>query len=485
MHFSKTQIIGGLRCEKQLYLSVHHPELAHTVNKPATVTGEVVEAHARLEFPDGVPVPRGPGAPDPFTATRRLLADPATTTLFEAGIRDDDLALFVDVLSRAGDAWKLTEIKAASRIKDSHIDDVAIQALALRRAGIPVDGFELMHVDNGFVYRGGHDYQGLFAREDISERVLGHITAIETDLERLKHVPDGPQPERRLGSHCKNPYPCPFTRYCESTDAEYPVAWFPQGSKVADTLIARGIYDIRDAPSDALSSEEHLRIRRITIAGKPELLPGAAELLGQLPYPRYYLDFECIQFAIPIWEGTSPYAQLPFQWSCHIEHADGRMEHAEFLDVSGANPRRRFAETLIAACPGDGPVIVYNQAFEKRILRETAQAFPEFAPELAAIAERIFDLFPVVKRNYYHPAMKGSWSIKKVLPALVPDLDYGKLGEVQDGTEAQSAFFRLINGDVEEGERERLRADLVEYCTLDTLAMVKIVEALCRPAAAG
>jgi hypothetical protein len=481
MRFSKTQIIGGLRCSKQLHLSVHHPERAHIVNKPATVTGEVVEEHARREFPGAVLVPRGPGAPDPFAATRRLLADPTVTTVFEAGVEDDNLALFVDVLSRQGDGWKLTEIKAATRIKDSHIDDVAIQALALRRAAIPVRRFELMHVNSEFVYRGGHDYEGLFVREDITERVLGHVAAIETDLQHLKDIPGGPQPERHLGSHCKHPYPCPYIRYCESTDAPYPVAWLPQGHRIAETLIARGIFDIRDVPIDALSSEEHLRVRRLTIAGTPELLPGAAELLGELGHPRYYLDFECIQYAIPIWEGTSPYAQLPFQWSCHFEYADGRIEHREFLETSGSNPRRAFAESLIEACSGTGPVIVYNAAFEKRILRETAEVFPDLAPALAAIAGRIFDLYPVVKKNYYHPQMKGSWSIKKVLPALVPELDYGALGEVQDGTEAQSAFFRLINGDVGERDRQRLRADLVSYCRLDTLAMVRIVEALCRP----
>jgi hypothetical protein len=478
MRFSKTRFIAGLQCKKQLHLRVHHAELASPTQKPATLTGQVAEAHAHLEFPDGILVERDRTGVNPFSETQRLMTDPSVTTLFEAGILDDNLALFVDVLTRNGNGWVVTEIKASTRIKDAHIDDVTIQALALKRAGITINRFELMHVNNGFVYAGAHDYRGLFVREDITERVMNHIPSIERSLDELLAVADGPLPQRFIGSHCKNPYECPYRHYCAEKDTEYPVGTLPNGYRVAEKMHARGIHDIRDIPIDELSSEIHLRVRRAVIAGNPELLAGAKEALAELVYPRFYLDFECIQFAIPIWEGTKPFSQNPFQWSCHIEHENGELTHHEFLDTSGNNPRRAFAESLLEVCGDNGPIIVYNASFEKRIIRETAAEIPELADRLLALSERVFDLLPVVKQHYYHPMMKGSWSIKAVLPALVPELKYSDLGAVQDGTQAQSVYFALINGETTESEKATSRQDLLDYCRLDTLAMVKIVAAI-------
>jgi hypothetical protein len=205
--------------------------------------------------------------------------------------------------------------------------------------------------------------------------------------------------------------------------------------------------------------------------------------LIQLTYPRYYLDFESIQFAIPIWVGTSPYQQLPFQWSCHIQSSVEGLKHSDFLDTSGNDPRRSFAESVLEVCGDTGPIIVYNQSFEKRIIKELAILFPDLSGPLLALNERMFDLLPVVKKNYYHPQMKGSWSIKHVLPCLVPELSYAELGDVQDGTEAQKAYLEIIGSNSDNSERQALHNDLREYCKLDTYAMVAIVDKLCQSTA--
>jgi hypothetical protein len=228
-----------------------------------------------------------------------------------------------------------------------------------------------------------------------------------------------------------------------------------------------------------LTSETQQRIRRITRQGVAERLPGAARDLRALGYPRYYLDFECIQFAIPVWEETRPYDQIPFQWSCHVERAEQRPDHYEFLDTSGRDPRRAFAEALLEVCGEAGPIVVYNQAFEKRIIRELADRFPDLGGKLLALNARIVDLLPIVKRNYYHPDMRGSWSLKSVLPCLVPELRYSDLGAVQDGTQAQQAYFDLTGGDLDAAAAERLRRELLAYCRLDTCAMLAIVRNLC------
>jgi hypothetical protein len=345
-----------------------------------------------------------------------------------------------------------------------------------------VDRFELMHINNDFVYQGGHDYDGLFTREDITDRVRAHRRFMIDQLDRFKHLLDEPQPERHIGSYCKHPYPCPYRDYCTRHDADYPVAWLPNGWRIAQTMHARDIHDIRDIPVDALTSETHLRVRSVTISGVPELLPGAQTILNGLEYPRYYVDFECIQFAIPIWTGTQPFQQLPFQWSCHVQTAKGHLEHREFLDVTGEDPRRAFAESLLQACGKEGPLVVYNQSFEKRILKELTAAFPDLQDDLMGLHDRVFDLLPVVRQHYYHPDMQGSWSIKSVLPCLVPELRYSELGQVQDGTQAQAGYLDLIGDELTDQQKENLHNDLIEYCKLDTYAMVAIAEQLVKQA---
>ena len=476
MQFSKTKVIAGLQCDKQLHLRVHHPEWATTTESPAAVTGKVVESHARAFFPGGILVERENPAIDPFAVTQELIEDPAVTCVFEAALRDDELVVFVDVLTRHGSDWTLTEIKAGTSVKDKHIDDVAIQALALQRAGIRVSHYELMHINSEFVYSGKHDYTGLFVRKDITEQVLAHTPFIETKLAHFKIIVNGPQPKRHIGPYCNKPYPCSYKAYCESRDAKYPVATLPNGWRIAQQLIAQEIYDIRDIPVDALQSELHLWVRRVTRAGRAELKPAARQLLNQLAFPRCFLDFECIQFAIPIWEGTQPFEQLPFQFSCHIQTESGTLQHEAFLDTTGQDPRRAFAEALLVACGEVGPIIVYYQTFEKSVINALSRLFPDLADRLQAIHERIFDLLPVLKQNYYHPEMKGSWSIKKVLPCLVPELSYAALGSVQEGTQAQAVYLAIINGEMPKSAQEAARMDLLDYCQLDTLAMVKIVE---------
>jgi hypothetical protein len=481
MTFTKSLVLAGLQCDRQLWLRVHRPELAQPTESPLTLTGKAVERHARELFPGAVQVARNIPGIDPFAETATLLGDPGVTAILEAGIYAADLAVFIDVLERdaTGGGWLLTEIKAATSVKDVHVEDVAVQALALHLAGVPVRHFRLLHINSRFVYRGNHDYAGVFVHADISKRVLAHQPFMAAQLDAFRKLLAGPQPARRIGSHCNSPWPCPFKTHCEAQDARYPVAWLPNGADAARRLIAQGIYDIRDIPADALDSERQLRVRRVTLAGQPELLQDAARQLRALGWPRYFLDFECIQFALPRWAGTRPYQQLPFQWSCHVQTQPGGLVHHEFLDDSGSDPRRRFAAALLAACGDTGPIIVYNQSFERRVVRELAELLPELSGPLLALAVRMFDLLPVVRDNYYHPDMRGSWSIKRVLPCLVPELSYTRLGRVQDGLQAQAGYLELIAAGPDTPGREALRRDLLAYCELDTLAMLKIVERLC------
>jgi hypothetical protein len=216
----------------------------------------------------------------------------------------------------------------------------------------------------------------------------------------------------------------------------------------------------------------------VTIEGKPELLPGARAFVAGLPYPRFYLDFETVGPAIPIWAGTRPYQTLPIQWSCHIERTPDLppavLDHAEFLDLSGAPPMRALAEALISTLEGAGPVLMYT-SYERGVIEGLAAMFPDLAAPLQAIVERLVDLHPVTRANYYHPDMLGSWSIKAVLPTIAPDMDYAALEGIREGTEASAAYLEAIHPQTAPERRDELRRNLLRYCRHDTEAMVRLV----------
>ncbi|MCK7529062.1 MAG: DUF2779 domain-containing protein [Ignavibacteriales bacterium] len=210
------------------------------------------------------------------------------------------------------------------------------------------------------------------------------------------------------------------------------------------------------------------------MSGRAEISSELPRILRGFPYPRYYLDFETIQFAIPIWMGTHPYQQLPFQWSCHVEEANGSLAHFEFLDTSGSPPMRPLAERLLTCLGSAGPLISYGH-FEKTIIRNLAQMLPDLSALLERLTTRIVDLLPILRTHYYHRDMAGSWSIKAVLPAIAPELNYESLGKVHNGMEAQAAYFEVIDSATTPERRQELTRSMADYCRQDSLAMWEIV----------
>ena len=326
---------------------------------------------------------------------------------------------------------------------------------------------------------GNGNYHGLLTEVSMDEHtqaLQAHVPTWVADAKKV--IESRREPDIKMGKQCKNPYDCPFMEYCSLEEPEYSVKKLPYPGKLVAQLEAKGYTDLRDVPADLLTKPVHVRMRRAVISGQSELDPAAREIVRALAYPRYYFDFESINFAVPIWKGAWSYQQVTFQWSCHVEHKDGSLTHSEFLDTSGQFPARACAVQLLTALGESGPIVTYYSTFEKTRLKELAELYPDLAPGINAVIERIFDLWPVMKEHYYHPSMNGSWSIKKVLPTIVPDLSYTALGEVAEGGGAQRAYIELINPQVGTSRKEALRGALSQYCGLDTLAMVRIVEVL-------
>lgn len=476
---SKSKILLNRQCPRRLWLQTYKPELSNEDHSALARfrDGNAVGDIARKLHPNGI-----------FIETLnkdRALQETADALqgkpvpIFEAAFMAEDVLVRVDVLLPEGDGFRLVEVKSSTSMKDYHLDDVKIQAWVIERAGLGLSHFALAHIDSEFIYPGNLDYQGLLTEIDLSSDVKESISEVVDWVRSAKEtVRLLEEPQIEPGSHCSTPFSCSFQGHCLPVEVgvEYPVEILPYGKALASKLKAEGFKDLRDVPAERFENPKHIRVHRSSLSGQPELDEEAVHLLRSLPYPRYYLDFETIAFAVPIWADTSPYIQLPFQWSCHIEGAKGSINHQEFLDTTGNDPRRAFAESLVKTLGESGPIVVYNAPFEGARMKELATSFPDLAKALLAAVDRLFDLLPIARNHYYHPDMKGSWSIKAVLPTIAPELNYNNL-LVGNGGMAQDAYREIINPDTSNENRNQLHEGLLKYCKQDTLAMIKIAYA--------
>ncbi|MFO1517571.1 MAG: DUF2779 domain-containing protein [Lysobacterales bacterium] len=478
---SKTRIQNGRQCHKRLWLEMHQPDLVVWTDEAqarldeGTRFGEL----ARQLLGGGVLVEAGHREVEQALAdTAALLVQPWQTTpmLFEPAFSHRDVRVRVDAYLRGSDGDTLIEVKSTTGVKSEHIWDCAIQTWVARGSGRNVSKVELAHLDRDFVYELEGDYTGLLVREDITANVEALQPKIPAIVERLESVARGEMPAITTGPQCDDPYPCPFFEHCRAAEPpgpEFPVTLLPHAKVLIERLVAEGHVDLCKVPLDVLEKPGHRRIARATRSNRPFISSKLERVLGEIGYPRHFLDFETIMYAVPRWIGTRPFQQLPFQFSCHTQQNDGRFTHAAFLDVSGQSPLRDFVEALLDAVGTEGPVLVWNQSFEATRLRELADRFPRKAEALQAVIARMVDLLPIYRNHYYHRDMRGSWSIKAVLPTVAPELDYGDLA-IGDGGAAQAAYKEAIHPDTSEVRREELKTQLLAYCERDTLAMVRL-----------
>jgi hypothetical protein len=368
------------------------------------------------------------------------------------------------------------EVKASTSVKDEHIFDCAAQRWVFEGLGHNLSGIALAHVDNSFVYEGDGRFDALLIESDETESTSSILPLVPDWIAKAKDAASGDEPVISVGAHCYKPYECPFVGHCWPANTDYPVQGLGGGKAKLGELIAEGIDDILDVPVNRLSERQQW-IQNVTRSGKAELLPGARQFVASLDYPRYYLDFETIMPAVPIWAGTRPYETLPMQWSCHYEPEPGRLDHADFLDLAGDPPMRRLAESMIRALGKEGPVLMYT-TYERTVINNLIERCPDIEAPLQAIVDRLVDLHPPVQQFYYHPAMAGSWSLKAVLPTIAPDMQYSELEGIQEGTAASEGYLEAIHPDTDPERKAELKEQLLRYCKFDTEAMVRLVQFL-------
>jgi hypothetical protein len=387
-----------------------------------------------------------------------------------------------DILERLDDGrWNLIEVKSSTSIKDYHMPDVAVQCHVLKGSGLEIAVAGIMHLNNQYVYDGKHlDLGALFSFFNLTEEIPDIQDDIASQIAELKRVLVATVPPEVAPSQaCNRPYGCAFWEHCTANKPEH---WVIQLSgiskKKVDQLQELGIEDIRDVPSTFPLNKIQQRIRDCTVSGAVYTAPGLKTDLRDVQCPVHFLDFETVSPAIPRYAGTRTYQTIPFQWSDHILSEDGVIEPREYLCKEDKDPRQEFTETLLETLGESGTIFVYT-GYEKRIIKELTELFPKRRRELLSILDRFKDLHALMRKYVYHPGFHGSFSLKAVLPALVPSMGYEEL-TIQDGNLASIEYLRMLDPDTSAEERKRIRKDLLAYCGNDTLGMVKIREALLK-----
>ena len=486
MLLSKSQFVRGIKCPKSLWLYKKAPDVPRDLpdaqQKALFATGHRVGDLAKELFPGGDEIAFDSKNFDGMACRTRELIDNGVSTIYEATFRSANGFAMVDILHRGDKGWEMYEVKASASVKDYHLWDAAFQYRVLRACGMEPLKVAIVHIDNSYVRGEELEVERLFAIEDVTEEILAMQEKVGMRMQAFDKLLSGPEPDIDIGEQCSIFYDCDYHGHCWAHVPSPSVFdLYRMGDARKFEMYRSGIVRYEDIPDDfPLNPIQRIQIETAK-SGEIHVNPSVIEtFLEKLCFPLNFFDFETFQEAIPRFKGQRPYMQMPFQYSIHILHENGMLEHREFLGDEHHDPRRELVERMLEDITPRGSIVAFNRSFEISRIRELAEAFPEYRNRLLKLEERFVDLIePFRGLGYYHPDFNGSFSIKSVLPALFPDdpeLDYTALA-IQNGGMAMDVFGNLHRLK-DQKKREEIRRSLLAYCRLDTLAMVRIYEKL-------
>jgi hypothetical protein len=483
-YLSKSLYIRGLQCQKSLYLEKFHRKLKNAIDTKTRErfdTGNIVGEAARGLFPDGVLVP--------YIETKNSIAQQLRLTseaikngakvIYEASFQYDGIFVKVDILHKGSRTWEIYEVKAGTKLDSIYVDDAALQYYVLTGAGLKVGKVCISHINSGYVRKGALDVQKLFTNEDITKQVKEKQPFVIEQLKKQRRMLNGKLPEINIGPYCFEPYECDFTDHCWKHIPDDSVFDLRGHGVNPFDLYAQGIIKQKDIPLDLLNKKQRQQVvatlKKQNVVDKKKI----REFLKTLSYPLYFLDFETFMSAIPLYDGVKPYQQIPFQYSLHYQkNKGGKLYHTEFLAKPLIDPRRPLLEKMLTEIPKGVCILTYNMTFEKSVLTKLAAQFPKHKKAIEKWTGSIQDLMvPFRQRDAYFWEFRGSYSIKNILPVLVPQLSYEEM-EIADGGAAMDAYHRMCEAKNNPEELGEIRKNLLAYCKLDTMAMVRILETL-------
>ena len=475
-YISKTSYMAGLDCHRKLWQLLWDRESAAPYDGMTKLHFEFGNRFGELAhalFPGAVLIDidkfkLGRAVED----TTRAIADGADVIL-EATFCHEHFRVSSDVVERLADGtWHLIEVKSSGRVDKKHYPDLAYQKWVMEQCGYPVSRCSVIHANKEGVWP---NQSSIFTQVDVTEEVNAISDLVEDKVAAMV-------PHARKGSEAPDARPL-FSRKCHKCNFKNTVCWQGiEGFTIYDVvnapkipaLEAKDVLYLKDVPDDYTLSDG-IRANVDRINGKSTEIDQAAvnEMLDELEYPIYFLDFETVSVPIPIFNGNNPWEKLPFQYSLHVMDKDGGVQHLEYLHEASSDPSEEVATRLVNEIEGKGSVVVYNATMERGVLQYLAIRFPQFADSLNSMVSRIWDLEIMFKKHYLDWRFGSKSSIKVVLPTLIPELTYEEL-EIQEGGEASLKWIEIIESD--DADFKRAKSDaLIKYCERDTEAMVALL----------
>ncbi len=481
---SKSKYLQGLQCPKLLWMSYHAKDQFPPVNSETQAIfdqGHEVTALAKRLFPGGIEIEGVEDFEAILKKTQELL--PQRKPLFEAAIRYKNTFARPDILVPNKDnSWDLFEVKSSTQVKDIHYEDVAFQKYCYEGAGLKIRKVYLVHINNKYVKNGPINPADLLHQEDVTGQAQELAAQVEERVNEMVRILNQKEyPKIAIGPQCNDPFDCSLQELCWQHIPEDSVFVFNRIRKdKAFAFIKEGFLRARDVPPERLTATSHQVVRRCHVDNKIHVEPVAIQaFIKQLQFPIHFIDFETVNPAIPFYDGTRPFQQVPFQFSLHILHGPGeRLDHYAFLAEGVGDPRPEFLNRLKALIESKGSIVAYNSSFERGRLEESANAYPEYADWFNEIDGRFLDLMsPFQKFDYYDPKQLGKYSIKSVYPALVGG-SYKEMA-ISEGGQASREYARVTFASrILEEEKKRVYNGLLEYCKLDTQAMIDVLDVL-------
>lgn len=440
---SKSTFMYGCQCPKRLWLHKYRPDERDPLDEEQQAVfqqGTDIGKLAEQLFPGGVDA-----RPKDAYSYQQSVADTAKyiakgcEVIYEAAFQYEGMLCAVDILVKQNDQWYAYEVKSTTSVKPQHIPDAAFQYYVITRAGLELADFSIIHLNNQYIRKGDLNVQELFCAESVLDDILLEQDFIHAQGESLKEMLQNKteMPEIEMGDHCNKPYACDFQGFCS---AEYEAE--------------------EEDPEEEYIDKEYIQ-----------------EFLSAIEYPIYHMDFESWSTAVPEYDGHWPYRQICFQYSVHVERSpNAEPEHYAYLAEGAHCSGLAFLESLLTVLGDTGSILVYNKTFEATRLKELMREYPQYENAIQNVLDRMIDLMQPFRKHVRLPAMQGSYSIKQVLPAIVPELSYNDL-TIGNGGDASTAFYNLKHT-LDEQDVEQTRQALLEYCKMDTWAMVKLLGVL-------
>ncbi len=482
MNLSKSKYCNGIQCKKMLWLEKYKPEEKGELSNEAVLdNGNDVHEVARKLLGEDINIEFNENLNEMIKDTKKAL-EKENAIVTEASFNYEHNFCSVDILKKEGDSYEIYEVKSSTHLKDVFINDASYQYYVLTNLGLNVKKCYVVILNSNYIRKGELDLDKLFVKNDITDIAISKLDEVKSNIDAInKYMEQTEEPDDDIDNKCFKPYECPFFKYCTRQLPKQNVFDLRRiFNKEKIKLYKQGLYTYQDLLKEDINEKAKEQIEFELFAKEDKIDKKSIEkFLNTLTYPLYFLDFETFQMPIPQYDDVKPYMQMPFQYSLHyIEN--NKLHHKEFLAKSGIDPRRSLAESLVNDIPLDVCTLAYNMSFEKNVIKNLSELYPDLKNHLMNIHDNIKDLMiPFKDRKYYTKDMSGSYSIKYVLPALFPNdesLNYQNLELIHNGSEAMNTYAKLEEYSKE--EQEHIRERLLKYCELDTFAMVKIYEKL-------